>query len=110
MPARQNDTPTSLRLARKAHGLTQAALAATLGITREHLSRIELGGRIPSAELQARIAEHFGVPADHYAYPQADPKVTEAITRLVRDFPPLTQEQRDHLAALLQPSRHSEVA
>jgi putative transcriptional regulator len=49
-----------LRLARDAAGLTQAELAATLGVSRQTVISLEQGRYLPSLELALRLARHFG--------------------------------------------------
>ena len=41
---------------RKAHGLTQAQLAAQAGTTLNHLGKIEVGMKVPSLELFVELA------------------------------------------------------
>lgn len=55
---------TRLRERREALGLTQQALARELGVTHQHVSRIESGQAMPSLELVVRIAARFGVTTD----------------------------------------------
>jgi len=55
------DYPIRIGEYRKRAGMTQAALARKLGITREHLSRIE-GGRVFLTEMvERRIARHLNL-------------------------------------------------
>lgn len=60
------DTPTdaelaggTLRMMRKAHHLTLADLAAAVGVTQSHLSRVETGERVASEGLLVRVAAVF---------------------------------------------------
>lgn len=53
-----------LRALRAAAGLTLAELAFP-GCSVSYLSRIERGGRVPSAGIAARLAERLGVPTEH---------------------------------------------
>ena len=46
---------------RKKSGLTQLQFAIQLGITREHLSHIEIGIKHPSLELLFLIAQTLGI-------------------------------------------------
>ena len=104
--------PHSLREARKALRVTQARLAADLGIARTDLSRIETGdrGRKPTPAQAAAIEAYFGVPAGHFRWPQSDARIETAIRRIVAAMPPLTDEQRAALTGHLAPSADSEVA
>lgn len=56
---------TALREARQAAGLSQAELAARVGITQQHYSLIEIGRRTPALDVALRIASVLG----------ADPRV-----------------------------------
>lgn len=49
-----------LRVARDAAGLTQAELAATLGVSRQTVISLEQGRYLPSLELALRLARQFG--------------------------------------------------
>ncbi|MDO8384582.1 MAG: helix-turn-helix transcriptional regulator [Microbacterium sp.] len=65
----------SIRTIRETAGLTQAELAARIGVTRQTLIAIEQGKYSPSLELAFQIARVFAVglddifqyPADHSA-------------------------------------------
>lgn len=62
----------SIRALRFAHGeMTQADLAALLGVTRQTVIAIEHGRYSPSLELAFQIARVFGVPLDEvFQYPE----------------------------------------
>ena len=49
-----------LRAAREAAGLTQADLAAALGVSRQTVISLEQGRYHPSLELALRLARQFG--------------------------------------------------
>ncbi|MDI3309513.1 MAG: helix-turn-helix transcriptional regulator [Acetobacteraceae bacterium] len=49
--------PTPLAFWRRRRGLTQAALAATVGITQPYLAQIETGKRSGDVRLYARLAK-----------------------------------------------------
>lgn len=59
-----------IRALRFSHGeMTQADLAAAIGVTRQTVIAIEQGRYSPSLELAFQIAKAFGVPLDdvfHY--------------------------------------------
>jgi putative transcriptional regulator len=61
-----------IRALRAAHGdLTQAELAARVGVTRQTLIAIEQGKYSPSLEMAFQIARVFGVPLDDvFHYPE----------------------------------------
>ncbi|MBD3780805.1 MULTISPECIES: helix-turn-helix transcriptional regulator [unclassified Cellulomonas] len=70
--------PTSVtnrvRALRTEQGLTQAQLAATLGVTRQTVIAVEQGRYSPSLELAFQIARALGRPIDQvFAYePEGD--------------------------------------
>lgn len=60
-----------IRRLRTQSGLTQAELAARIGVTRQTLIAVELGRYSPSLELAFQIARVFGVSVDDvFHYPQ----------------------------------------
>ncbi|MCG2622464.1 helix-turn-helix transcriptional regulator [Arthrobacter sp. I2-34] len=66
-----------IRRLRFAHGeMTQAELAARLGVTRQTVIAIEQGRYSPSLELAFQIARVFGVPLDEvFRYPAEEGEV-----------------------------------
>ncbi|VVJ20225.1 Transcriptional regulator [Amycolatopsis camponoti] len=65
----------SLRALRFAHGqMTQADLAARIGVTRQTVIAIEQGRYSPSLEMAFQIAHVFGVPLEEvFQYPEESP-------------------------------------
>ena len=60
-----------IRECRKANGLTQTGLAATVGISASYLNLIEANRRNVGGSLLKRIADALGLPIDHFdAAPQ----------------------------------------
>lgn len=56
------------------HEMTQADLAARLGVTRQTVIAIEQGRYSPSLEMAFQIARVFGVPLDDvFQYPDEEP-------------------------------------
>jgi transcriptional regulator with XRE-family HTH domain len=53
-----------LQKLRERKGLSQEALAALLGFSRSHLSKLEQGVKTPHARLIIRLADIFEVTAD----------------------------------------------
>lgn len=53
-----------VRAKREALGLTQQALADELGVTHQHVSRLESGQAMPSLDLVVRLAARFGITTD----------------------------------------------
>lgn len=64
----------SIRALRFAHGeMTQAELAARIGVTRQTVIAIEQGRYSPTLEMAFQIARVFGVPLDDvFGYPESD--------------------------------------
>ncbi|MGZ3148241.1 helix-turn-helix transcriptional regulator [Lentzea chajnantorensis] len=64
----------SIRALRFAHGeMTQADLAAAIGVTRQTLIAVEQGRYSPSLEVAFRIARVFGVPLEKvFQYPEEE--------------------------------------
>jgi transcriptional regulator with XRE-family HTH domain len=56
--------PTRLRHVREQLGLTRAGFARRLRVTRNSVSRYELGHQVPTAEVLLRIAQVGGVSLD----------------------------------------------
>src|SRR5918998_7455 len=84
-----------LRRLRERRGVTLTALAATTGISKSTLSRLETGQRKPSLELLLPLAATYRVPLDELVGAPAvgDPRVrTRPRTRNGRLVFPLTQQ------------------
>ena len=58
-----------VREQRGENGLTQAGLAAALGVSRQTVISIESGRYLPSLPLAFRIARLFSVPLEHLFEP-----------------------------------------
>ena len=54
-----------VRSQRKALKLTQEELAVELGVTHQHVSRIEGGHAVPSLDLLVRLSHRLGVSTDY---------------------------------------------
>ena len=62
-----------LRAHREAAGLTQAALAAAVGVSRKTVNTVENGVFVPSTELALRLARELGTGVeDLFALPPGD--------------------------------------
>lgn len=55
----------NIKVYRAMHNLTQEALAAELGVTRQTILAIEKGKYDPSLELAFKISRFFGVPLEN---------------------------------------------
>jgi len=75
MAPKPTKVTNSIRALRFAHGeMTQAALAARIGVTRQTVIAIEQGRYSPSLELAFQIAAVFGTRIDDvFAYEGATP-------------------------------------
>jgi transcriptional regulator with XRE-family HTH domain len=56
---------SQVRARRTALKLTQEELAVELGVTHQHVSRIEGGHAVPSLELLVRLSRRLGVSTDY---------------------------------------------
>lgn len=93
-----------LRQARLACGMSLESAARHAGITRSHLSRLERGQCPTSPAIVERLAEVYR--SDHADRVKASHRLDslDAHAQAVADsLPPLTDEQRARLAALLAP-------
>ncbi|MEV7632366.1 helix-turn-helix transcriptional regulator [Microbacterium sp. NPDC089318] len=62
----------TIRIRREEAGMTQAELAARIGVTRQTLIAIEQGKYSPTLEIAFQIARAFGMPLeDLFQYPEA---------------------------------------
>ena len=79
--------PAEVQIARRVRAqrtvlkLTQEELAVELGVTHQHVSRIEGGHAVPSLELLVRLSRELGVSTDYLLTGQetTPPSVTGAI-------------------------------
>jgi transcriptional regulator with XRE-family HTH domain len=99
-----------LRTIRSKRDVTLTELAATTGISKSTLSRLESGQRKPSLELLLPIAEAFGVPLDELVGAPAvgDPRIRlRPQKRGGRVVVPLTQQPRGmHAWKVVIPPEH----
>ncbi len=87
---------TSLRQARQAAGLSQEALAAAVGISRQAYSAAESGSAVPSTEIALRLALALGTTVEQlFALPESERPAV--IAEPVGDSPPPTDGQRVRL-------------
>jgi putative transcriptional regulator len=62
----------TLRAHREERGLTQAELAAAVGVTRQSINSIERGRYEPSLELALKLADEFDCPVEDLFALEAD--------------------------------------
>ena len=87
---------TSLRQARQAAGLSQEALAAAIGISRQAYAAAESGSAVPSTEIALRLARALGTTVEQlFALPESEPPAV--IAEPIGDGPPPADGQRVRL-------------
>jgi transcriptional regulator with XRE-family HTH domain len=96
------------RVARDALGLTQASVAAEVGIATEVYGRLERGLIFPSVPTLVRLAQVLRVPPGALLEGEAQPTVRPDVDRIValldRASPALTKQVYAVAGALLRPS------
>lgn len=66
------DLPTKLASLRKKKGLTQLELAEKLNVSRQAISRWEVGAAVPSTDNLKILSELYGVSVDYLLNDKAD--------------------------------------
>jgi putative transcriptional regulator len=61
-----------VRASRTGLGLSQAALGAALGVSRQTINAIETGRYMPSLPLAFALAQHFGTTVDGLFHPDQE--------------------------------------
>jgi transcriptional regulator with XRE-family HTH domain len=88
-----------VRTKRTALSLTQEQLARELGVTHQHISRIEGGHAVPSLELLVRLSRRLGVSTD---YLLTGHETTPAdITGAIRGDQRLSPAAKRHLIGII---------
>lgn len=92
----------TIRRLRKDKGLSQAELAAQVGMNSNHLSRLERGAGLPSTEILKRLAQSLGTSMDYLLSDDAaEPPAAEvrienkALAERVRLIDDLDSEDQD---------------
>ncbi len=91
------------RAKREALGQTQQELADAVGVTHQHISRIESGQASPSIDLVVRLASTFGVTTDELLT-GAD-RVPVDVLGAIRGDRQLSAAAKRHLMGLLKELR-----
>lgn len=73
-----------LQMLRKARGLSQEALAEQLGVTRQAVSKWELGDATPDLENVVALARFFGVSTDYLLLMEQEETTSEKPTATAR--------------------------
>ena len=94
----QNVIGTRIKFLRARDGLTQRELAAKLHIGNSTLSQYENGDRVPSIDMQRKLAQHFGVSVDFLVGLTDDQ--TPAPERASDDLPPANPAYLEAIAYL----------
>ena len=81
-----------LRELRQKRGISLRRAAEDLGIAPSHLSRLERGEKVASADLAARAARYYGTDSDIVALEQG--RVPEDILQILRNNPGLLASLR----------------
>lgn len=83
--------------------MTQQALADELGVTHQHVSRIESGQAMPSLELVVRLAGRFGVTTDELL--TGVDRAPADLAGAIRADAKLTNSAKRHLIGLVEELR-----
>jgi transcriptional regulator with XRE-family HTH domain len=92
-----------VRAKRKALGLTQSELALELGVTHQHISRIEGGLVVPSLDLVVGLSRKLGVTTDYLLTGQE--KAPLDAIGAIRAEPLLSSTAKRHLIGVLNELR-----
>ncbi len=92
-----------VRARRKALGLSQSELAKELGVTHQHVSRIELGDVTPSLQMLLKLSRTLGVSTD-FLLTGVERAPLDA-TGAIRSEPHIASTAKRHLVGLLQELR-----
>jgi transcriptional regulator with XRE-family HTH domain len=79
--------------------MTQQALAAELGVTHQHISRIEAGHVAPSLQLLVNLSRRLGVTTDYLL--SGDDRSAFDVASAIRGEPGLTASAKKHLLGLI---------
>jgi transcriptional regulator with XRE-family HTH domain len=95
------DFPERLRKAREAKNLSQADLAARVGMEPSAISHFETGRRDPSFANLRRLADALAVTVDYLIGRESEVRSGgPAVDQLFRDFGRLSAEDQDTLSGL----------
>lgn len=90
-----------IRTLREQGGLTQAALAAEIGISRAHITKIETGGDVPGRATLMAIASFFDVSLDWLTDGKGEKKPARALNEkeaiLLDAFRRIPEDESDAL-------------
>ncbi len=92
-----------VRAKRKALGLTQNELARELGVTHQHVSRIEGGQAVPSLEVLVNLGRRLGCTTDYLL--TGHETIPLDATGAIRAEPHLNPTAKRHLIGVLNELR-----
>lgn len=90
---------TRVRSRRQALGQTQEELASLIGVTHQHVSRIESGRAAPSLELLVKLSRTFGATTDFLLTGDDRPAVD--VRAAIRSDGRLSTSAKRHLIGLV---------
>jgi transcriptional regulator with XRE-family HTH domain len=99
----QETVGRQIRARREKLKLTQSALAAELGVTHQHVSRIETGQVSPSLELLVKLSRRLGVSTDYLL--TGDDYLVVDLVGAIRSDTRLTTAVKKHLVGLIDELR-----
>lgn len=86
---------------RKQKGWSQGELANQISASREAIGKYERGEAIPSVETAKNIADIFDVSLDYLVGDVLKPSFDKRMVERLQDFELLSEQDREHLFALL---------
>lgn len=89
-----------IREERQRHGYIRETIAERANISTRYLAAIELGEKIPKADVLIRIIQSIGISADRVVYPLQPHKDTEYV-RLVRLIMNCTPREQNLIASII---------
>lgn len=92
-----------VRAKRHSLGISQSELARELGVSHQHISRIELGDVTPSPEMLLKLGNRLGVSVDYLLTGRERPPLDAA--GAIRSEPLLGKAAKRHLVGLLEELR-----
>src|ERR1039458_2567631 len=92
-----------VRAKRNALGLSQIDLARVLGVTHQHVSRIELGDATPSLEMLLKLSHRLGVSTDFLLTGVEGAPLDAA--GAIRSEPRISRAAKRHLVGILEELR-----
>lgn len=86
---------------RKQQNWSQSKLANQINASREAIGKYERNEAVPSVDTAKNIADIFDVSLDYLVGDALKPSFDKRMTQRLQDFELLTEEDKNHLFALL---------